>query len=67
MFVTEISTKRAYTYMHISILLWGLTGVLGRAISLGFEHIVWYRMLFSSLGLYVLLRYTQAFKIPPKK
>jgi drug/metabolite transporter (DMT)-like permease len=66
MFVTEISTKRAYTYMHISILLWGLTGVLGRAISLGFEHIVWYRMLFSSLGLYVLLRYTQAFKIPPK-
>ncbi|MBL7926067.1 MAG: DMT family transporter [Bacteroidia bacterium] len=62
-----ITTKRAYLYMHLSILLWGLTGILGKAITLGFEQIVWYRMLISALGLFILLRYTQAFKLPPAK
>ncbi len=53
--------------MHISILLWGFTGILGKAISIGFEHIVWYRMLLSSMSLLVVLLINKQFKLLPLK
>ena len=49
--------------MHIAILLWGFTGILGKAITLGFEHIVWYRMLFSSMSLLLVLLINRQFKL----
>lgn len=46
---------KAYIQMHISILLWGATGVLGRGIDLSEGMLVWYRMMIvtASLFLYV--------------
>ena len=41
--------KQAYVKLHISILLWGFTGILGKAISLNQEMLVWYRMLITTL------------------
>lgn len=43
--------------MHISILLWGLTAVLGKAIQLDGIMLVWYRMMIvsASLGIYIWL------------
>ncbi len=35
--------------MNLAVLLWGFTGVLGRAISLEAPMLVWYRMLFTAL------------------
>lgn len=52
---TEIN--RAYLYMHISILIWGLTGVLGRGIELSEGLLVWYRLMIASasMGLFALI------------
>jgi drug/metabolite transporter (DMT)-like permease len=41
--------KRALLAMHSAVLLWGFTGVLGRAISLDFPVLVWWRMLLTAL------------------
>lgn len=40
--------KRSLLAMHAAVLLWGFTGVLGRAISLDFPVLVWYRMLLTA-------------------
>lgn len=53
--------------MHIAIILWGFTGILGKAIGLGFEHIVWYRMMFSSMSLFLILIINRQFKLLPLK
>lgn len=43
--------------MHIAVLLWGFTGVLGRAISLDAPILVWYRMLITALIMAGILTY----------
>lgn len=43
--------------MHAAVLLWGFTGVLGRAISLDFPVLVWYRMLLTALIMAGILTY----------
>ncbi len=43
--------------MHAAILLWGFTGVLGRAISLDFPILVWWRMLLTALIIAVIINY----------
>lgn len=45
------SVSLAHLYMHLSILLWGFTGVLGRGISLSEGGLVWWRMLLVSISL----------------
>ncbi len=59
--------KRAYAYMHIAIFLWGFTGILGRAISLDYGQLVWYRMLLSALSLGLYIWYKKEWVAPPKK
>ena len=41
--------KKSLLAMHAAVLLWGFTGVLGKAISLDFPVLVWYRMLLTAL------------------
>lgn len=41
--------KKALLHMHLAVLLWGFTGVLGRAISLDAPVLVWYRMLLTAV------------------
>jgi drug/metabolite transporter (DMT)-like permease len=48
--------RKAYLQMHLAILLWGFTGIFGKAIQMNEGMIVWYRMLISSLGLLFILR-----------
>jgi drug/metabolite transporter (DMT)-like permease len=58
--------KRALISMHLSVLLWGLTGVLGRGIDLSEGFLVWYRIMIASftLGIYAVL--TNRFVVPSK-
>jgi len=46
---------KAYIQMHISIILWGATAVLGRGIELSEGMLVWYRLIITSasLALYI--------------
>lgn len=43
--------------MHVAVLLWGFTGVLGRAITLDAPVLVWYRMLLTALFMAIILFY----------
>ncbi len=43
--------------MHLAVLLWGFTGVLGRAIALDSPVLVWYRMLLTALFMAGILTY----------
>jgi drug/metabolite transporter (DMT)-like permease len=60
-----VTTKKAYFYLHISILLWGFTGIFGRAIQLEEGVLVWYRLLFAVPGMYLAARYFTTFKRLP--
>ncbi len=46
--------KKAFLQLHIAVFLAGFTGVLGRLISLNEGMIVWYRLLFTALTMWVL-------------
>jgi drug/metabolite transporter (DMT)-like permease len=58
--------RKAYFQMHLAILLWGFTGILGKAIEMSEGMIVWYRMIISAIGLLPLLYYRKAI-IPDRK
>lgn len=54
--------KRALLQLHMAVLLAGVTGVLGRSISLKEGPLVWYRMGITTLALLVLLALTGRLK-----
>lgn len=49
--------KKALIQIHLAVLLWGFTGVLGRAISLSAPVLVWYRMLLTAVFMAAILFY----------
>lgn len=49
--------KKALVQIHVAVLLWGFTGVLGRAISLDAPVLVWYRMLLTAIFIAVIIFY----------
>jgi drug/metabolite transporter (DMT)-like permease len=49
--------KKALVSLHIAVVLWGFTGVLGRAISLDAPVLVWYRMLLTAVFMFAILFY----------
>lgn len=49
--MSQPSTTRAYIYLHISVLLYGFTAILGKLISLPGAGIVWYRMVLTAISL----------------
>jgi len=49
--------KKALIQIHIAVILWGFTGVLGRAILLTAPVLVWYRMLLTALFIAVIIFY----------
>lgn len=46
--------KRAYIQLHIAVVLFGFTGVLGRLISLDAVPLVWWRVLLTTVSIFVL-------------
>lgn len=46
--------KKAFIQLHIAVFLAGFTGILGRLISLNEGMIVWYRLLFTSITMWIL-------------
>lgn len=47
--------RQSLIQMHLAVLLWGFTGVLGRAISLDAPALVWYRMGLTALIMFFIL------------
>ena len=46
--------KKAFIQLHIAVFLAGFTGILGRLISLNEGMIVWYRLLITSISMWIL-------------
>jgi drug/metabolite transporter (DMT)-like permease len=46
--------KKAFIQLHIAVFLAGFTGILGRLISFNEGMIVWYRLLFTALTMWIL-------------
>ncbi len=53
--------------MHVAILLWGFTAILGKAISLDEGMLVWYRMLISAVATFIFLLYIKQNRLLPWK
>jgi drug/metabolite transporter (DMT)-like permease len=51
--------RRAFLQLHIAVLLAGFTGILGRLITLNEGMLVWYRLLFSAITLWILFFFTR--------
>src|SRR5688572_13304719 len=49
--------KKAFFQLHIAVFLAGFTGILGRLISLNEGMIVWYRLLFTAVTMWVLFAF----------
>ncbi len=54
--------RKAYLQMHIAIVLWGFTAILGKVISLDEGLLVWYRMMLSSIATFIFLLSTKKFE-----
>lgn len=57
--------RNEYIKLHISVILAGLTGILGKLITMDAVYIVWYRMLFAFILFYVILLLLK--KVPKEK
>lgn len=51
--------KIALFRLHFIIFLWGFTAIIGKLIHLGAEEVVFYRMLFTSVFLFIFIRLIQ--------
>jgi len=59
--------KKAFIQLHIAVLLAGFTGILGRLISVNEGMIVWYRLLFTSVTMWILFSALKKIQPIPKR
>lgn len=59
--------KKSYLILHIAVLLAGFTGVFGKLITLGEIPLVWYRVLFSAMFLFLSLKIFKIEKLKSSK
>ncbi len=58
---------RAYGQIHLAVLLYGLTAILGDVIALSAVMIVWWRVLITSISLFFLIKMGKTLKALPTK
>ena len=51
--------KKAFLQLHMAIFLAGFTGILGRLITINEGMLVWYRMLFTIIALWIIVLVTR--------
>lgn len=59
----KLNLKSNLVILHITVLVWGFTGILGALISIGETHLVWYRVLIAATSLFIYFKWK---KIPIK-
>ncbi len=57
--------KKALLQLHLAVFLWGITGVLGRLITLNETWLVWYRLLITVISLFILFFFFKKIKKLP--
>lgn len=61
------ATQRAYLELHIAVLLYGLTAILGDLIQLSAIVLVWWRVLLTTIGMLLLINAWQVIKEMPSR
>ena len=51
--------KKAFFQLHVSVFLAGFTGILGKLITLNAGLLVWYRLLITSVSMWILFYFTK--------
>lgn len=60
------SEKRAYLELHLAVLLYGLTAILGDLISLSAITLVWWRVLLTSLSFFLIIPVIKTLRNMPR-
>ncbi len=55
----KLNLKSNLLILHITVLVWGFTGVLGALISINEAHLVWYRVLIAALSLFIYFKWAK--------
>ena len=65
---SKSDVTKAYVQMHLSILLWGATAVIGKSINMSEGLLVWYRMIITTISLFTFILFTgKSFRVSSKK
>ncbi len=59
--------KRAYLELHLAVVLYGFTAILGKLISISAVSIVWWRVFFASISFFFILKVGKLIKSLPRK
>jgi drug/metabolite transporter (DMT)-like permease len=51
--------NRNLTILHLTVFVWGFTGILGKLISISATHLVWYRVLIAFISLFIYFKLTK--------
>jgi len=58
----------SYLNLHLIVFIWGFTAILGALISIQADALVWYRMLFAAVFLFLFIVFKkESFRIPTKE
>lgn len=57
--MAESALKRNLIILHLTVFVWGFTGILGALISISATQLVWYRVFIASLTLYFYFKFTK--------
>lgn len=60
-------TKKAYVELHIAVILFGFTAILGKLIDISAISIVWWRVLISTISFLFIINIVKTLKSLPKK
>jgi drug/metabolite transporter (DMT)-like permease len=61
------NTQKAFLQLHIAVILFGFTAILGDLISLSALILVWWRVLITSISLFFLIGFGKKLKAIPRK
>lgn len=61
------TTRRAYLELHLAVVLYGFTAILGKLISISAVSIVWWRVFFASISFLFILNVGKLVKKLPRK
>ncbi|MCS7072962.1 MAG: DMT family transporter [Bacteroidia bacterium] len=57
---TAATLRKAYVELHISVFLFGLTAIVGEVIQLSGAVLVWYRLLFTCVSYFIILKHQES-------
>lgn len=59
--------NKSYLHLHLIVFIWGFTAILGKLITLEAMPLVWYRMLFAVVFIFMYIKYYKINLVVPRK